>query len=147
MQIIDDRDPMVNVNVGVEYRINDKYSTYLGFLTDFSPVDLDTVRDLSETPGPYPREGFPLSPESVDVYNFSLGATRRKGSTLIGVSIIPSFGTASMISNVNYVNDVVPGPGGEPQFPVFNGGQLENPVDRKVSRFGISMLFAFTHYS
>jgi len=146
MQIIDDRDPVVNVNVGVEYRINDKYSTYLGFWTDFSPVDLDTVRDLSETSGPYPREGFPLSPESVDVYNFSLGATRRKGSTLLGVAIIPNFGTGSMIANVDYVNDVVPGPGGEPQFPVFSGGQLESPVERKVSRFGVSMLFAFTHY-
>jgi hypothetical protein len=146
MQIIDDRDPVVNVNVGVEYRISDTYSTYLGFWTDFSPVDLDAARDLSETSGPYPREGFPLSRESVDVYNFSLGATRRKGNTLLGVAIVPNFGTGSMISNVDYVNDVMPGPGGEPQFPVFSGGQLENAVERKVSRFGVSMLFAFTHY-
>jgi long-subunit fatty acid transport protein len=146
MQIIDDRDPVVNVNVGVEYRISDKYSTYLGFWTDFSPVDLDTVRALSEPSGTYPREGFPMTPESIDFYNFSLGATRRKGSTLIGVSIIPSFGTGSMIANVDYVNDVVPGPGGDPQFPIFSGGQLDNGVERKVTTFGVSMLFSFTHY-
>ena len=146
MQIIDDRDTVVNVNVGVEYRINDKYSTYLGFWTDFSPVNLDTVRDLSETSGSYPRTGFPITPESIDVYNFSLGATRRKGSNLIGVSIIPSFGTGSMIANVDYVNDVVPGPGGEPQFPVLSGGLLDNPVERSVSQFGVSFMFALTHY-
>jgi len=41
---------------------------------------------------------------------------------------------------------VLPGQGGEPQFPVFNGALLDNPVERRASQFGVSMLFALTHY-
>jgi hypothetical protein len=146
MRVVDDRHAVVNVAAAMEYKFSDTYSGYLGFWTDFSPVDLDAVTELMTGQSRLTRQGFPITPEAVDTFYLSIGIARQTKKSLFGFAFIPYYGTGKVVDNIDFVNDVVIGPDGRKETPVINGGYLTVPVERDIERIGFSFMFAFTYF-
>ena len=87
---------MLNVSVGAEYTFNARYAAYLGFWTDFSPIEGKQVRDIL-----IGSSGFVLPTASVDLYHVVVGATRTIQRGKIAAGIVVSHGAGTSQSDVD----------------------------------------------
>lgn len=90
---LDERRAVVNVSVGAEYAFNDTYAAYLGFWTDFSPLDSTQIRDIARD-----GQGFVLPTGDVDIYHVVFGATRTTKRSKFAAGVIFSHGTGTSLS-------------------------------------------------
>jgi hypothetical protein len=127
---LDEREPVVNVSVGTEYRLTSMYSAYAGFWTDFSPINISDSKAVLRS-----GEGFPLALSSVDVYNVVVGLSRRTTSTLVGAGVVVSYGRGTAVGNLDFV--------GDSQSPRGIRSEL---IERDVSYFATSAFVSFTYF-
>lgn len=128
---LDERRAVVNVSVGVEYALNDTYAAYLGFWTDFSPLDSQQTRDVILN-----GQGAILPTGDVDIYHVVFGATRTTQRSKIAAGVVVSHGTGTSQSN----------------FDITRSGDIlgSTPgdvlIERDVSFFSISLLLGYTYF-
>jgi hypothetical protein len=130
LRLLDEREPVVNVSAGTEYRLTSMYAAYAGFWTDFSPININTSKALLRS-----AEGFPLAFSSVDVYNVVVGLSRRTTSTLIGAGVVVSYGRGTAAGNLDFVGDTA-----SPR------GLRSDVIERDVSYFATSAFVSFTYF-
>jgi long-subunit fatty acid transport protein len=59
LRLLDEREPVVNVSAGTEYRLTNMYSAYAGFWTDFSPVNISHSKALLRSGAASPWDSRP----------------------------------------------------------------------------------------
>jgi long-subunit fatty acid transport protein len=132
LQLIDQRDAVVNVALGVEYRMSDAYALYLGGWTDFSPTDIEASKAAIEDDG----VGSPLATSAIDVYHAVLGLSRRTRDRVLALGVTGSYGTGRIAGNLDFVG----------QDALLGLGSLPAVVERKASYFSTSLVISFTQY-
>jgi hypothetical protein len=128
---LDERRTVANVSVGAEYAFSDTYAAYLGFWTDFSPLDNKQTREVILN-----NQGVILPTGDVDIYHVVFGATRTTQRSKIAAGAVVSHGTGTSQSGLDITptGDIL---GSTP------GGGL---ISRHVSFFSISLLLGYTYF-
>jgi hypothetical protein len=128
---LDERRAVVNVSFGAEYALNDTYTAYVGFWTDFSPLKSQEVNDILRN-----RQGLVLATGDVNLYHVVLGATRTTKRSMIAAGVVVSHGTGIAPSNVDIT----------PTGDVLGLTQGDRVIERDVSFFSLSLLLGYTYF-
>jgi len=134
LDVHDERDSVINVAIGGEWKFSETLSFYLGFSTNFSPVDLGAAADLLAPTGNRPWKGIPISVEDVDVYSFTLGFGRKTDKSQIAFSTSLNVGSGNTLSRIDYGSDAT----------ATTGGFEPATTYREVQRFGVGIAFGFS---
>jgi long-subunit fatty acid transport protein len=130
LQLLDERTWVVNAALGVEYRASERWAAYAGFWTDFSPVDIDDLKEMGN------REdiGNPIALGSVDIYHAAVGVSRRSADRVLAVGLVGAYGTGRAASRLDFVSPEA----------ILNVGQLSREFERRVTYFAGGLLLSFT---
>jgi hypothetical protein len=126
----DQRRSVVNVSVGAEYILNTTYAAYLGFWTDFSPIDSKQVRDILVG-----SSDIFLPAAAVDLYHIVVGGARTIRQGKLAAGIVLSYGTGRSQSDV----DITP-------TGTVTGMSTGAPISHAVSFSSISFLLGYTYF-
>lgn len=128
---LDERRAVVNVAFGAEYTFTDVYAAYLGFWTDFSPLDSQQSRDIALS-----GQGFVLPTGDIDLYHVVLGATRTTRRSKFAAGVVFSHGTGTVQSEID-----VTATGNI--LGLTPGGRLS---ERNVSFDSLSLVLGYTYF-
>ncbi len=132
LQLIDQRDAIVNVALGVEYQVSDAYALYLGGWTDFSPTDIEASKAAIEDDA----TGSPLATSAIDVYHAILGLSRRTRDRVLALGVTGAYGRGRVAGNLDFVG----------QDALLGLGSLPDVVERKASYFSLALVIGFTQF-
>jgi opacity protein-like surface antigen len=132
LELLDQRESVVNVAAGAEYRFGERYAGYLGFWTDFSPVNIDDLKAMLADD----LVGNPLAMADVDVYNAVVGLSRRAADRLLAIGVTVAYGTGRVAGNLDFV---------DPDAIIAGGGR-PGVLERKVSYLTGALLLSFTQF-
>jgi hypothetical protein len=128
---LDVRRAVVNVSFGTEYLVNDTYAAYLGFWTDFSPLDRQQTRDILSN-----ARGLVLPTTDVDLYHIVFGAARTTTRSKIAAGVVLSHGTGTSQSGleITATGDIL---------GLTPGSSL---IERHVSFSSLSFVLGYTYF-
>ena len=130
----DERRAVVNVSFGAEYSLNDMYAAYLGFWTDFSPLDSKQTRAVILS-----QQGDILPIGDINIYNVVVGATRTTQRSKIAAGVVVSHGTGTTQSEVDFTRSGTAT--GLSPLAIENG-----LFEHQASFFSISLLLGYTYF-